>query len=311
MSTLQAPYHAGTLTIGAAATSFIGTGVAWTDIEEGDLLIANGAIGVIDTINQTTFAAGTLILPWTGGALTAQPYLILRMSFLRYEPAILQDKIRQMIAKLTSAGVIYQVVTGNPDPGIGNDGDYAINISSGIWKLWLKVSGSWVFQGSPTGVTWTGPWTTGPYVAGQGVSRLGKSYIAKRATTNEPPESSPTAWDILLSNSVRTVFPIWAPFKPLPSEVLVSHIITAPVTFAANFLESRARVFGVSTSTAVFNVYKSGVLFGTITFSASNQIGTFSSAGGSFGVDDVLSILAPTSQDATLSDFMVSLVGYY
>ncbi|MDX3929264.1 MAG: pyocin knob domain-containing S74 family peptidase [Shinella sp.] len=71
---LQSDYTAGTITIAANGTAVTGTGTGWltAGFQVGDLLFANGWVGVVLSVNSNTSL--TLAQPWRGGALNGAPY---------------------------------------------------------------------------------------------------------------------------------------------------------------------------------------------------------------------------------------------
>jgi hypothetical protein len=197
-------YATGTITLTSASAAFSGSGVLWSDIVAGDLLVAQGLVGVINTITGAGFDAGTLQTPWAGAGGAGLSYVILKYGKSRYDPALVQSKAREMIAFLDTAGIPYIVTPAAPDPGVGEDGQLALKINSAPWKLWLKVSGAWVLQGSPAGTTWRGPWnSTTTYGASDEVSdvvgSVTQSYISKTTNINKKPSANPSDWDLAAS----------------------------------------------------------------------------------------------------------------
>jgi hypothetical protein len=67
-------YTAGTISVAADGTAVTGAGTAWltADFREGDLLFANGATGVVLSVNSNTSI--TLAQPWKGGLLNNAAY---------------------------------------------------------------------------------------------------------------------------------------------------------------------------------------------------------------------------------------------
>jgi len=145
-------YKTGTITVSAAATTVAGTGTLWSvaQIEAGDLLFANGSVGVINAVTDDT----NLVLEsaWDGGALTAVAYVILKTSWTRYDPALVQSKVRLLLATLQAPTVMYGVTGAAPDASLGEDGQYAAKLNSAPWKIWLRVAGEWVQQTAPFAV---------------------------------------------------------------------------------------------------------------------------------------------------------------
>lgn len=139
-------YATGTLSVAANGTVFTGVGTLWsTQAEQGDWILANGHIAIITgTIADTALVSE---LPWTGGALAGASYRLIKMSWLRYEPAIMAQKVRILIAELAAEGTFVFVAGAAPDAGDGVDGQWAMKTNAGSpWKLWFKVAGAWIEQ---------------------------------------------------------------------------------------------------------------------------------------------------------------------
>lgn len=82
-------------------------------------------------------------------------------------------------------------------------------------------------------------------------------------------------------------------------------------TLAGNFAGSQYNNGSNPTATAVFNVNRNGVGIGTISVSTAG-VATFATTGGaamSIAVGDVLALIAPSPQDATLSNVAITFSG--
>jgi hypothetical protein len=97
--------------------------------------------------------------------------------------------------------------------------------------------------------------------------------------------------------------------KPEASEVVMQTVFTRAVDFAINFTGSKAKATTGATGTAPFQIMKNGVAVGVLSFAAAATEATFSGAVVSFAVGDVLSVVAPASQDATLADIALTFTG--
>lgn len=97
---------------------------------------------------------------------------------------------------------------------------------------------------------------------------------------------------------------------PHSGEEVYRHVFTeGQVNFEAGLGDSAASADDASTGTAVFSIEKNGTEIGTVTFTSS-LTGTFALAGGAtFVKNDVLKIIAPAPQDATLFNVSISLAG--
>lgn len=143
--------QSGVHTRSALTSTFAGTGVLWSDIEEGDLLVCQGLLGVVNTITGAGFDGGTLKTLWPGAGGSGLSYVIMKFAKGRYDPALTQAKLREFLALMDGAGIIYAVTGAAPDVSVGEDGNYALKSSSGPWMLWLKVAGFWVLQANMGG----------------------------------------------------------------------------------------------------------------------------------------------------------------
>ena len=203
------PYTTGTIAVTNNSTTVTGTGVSWFPaiVTQGDMLLvpSQGALGmgIVDSVDGT-YTIITLFAPWPGATASALPYMLLPSSWQRYDPALTQAQTRQLLALLTNAGLIYYVTGSTPDPGIGQDGQYALKTNSGAWQLWLKVSGAWVLQSTPIGTNFLGSWSSSAtYVVNDSVSYSAagptSTYTALAGSTNVVPGSNPSVWGLSAS----------------------------------------------------------------------------------------------------------------
>jgi hypothetical protein len=147
MGALGGTYNTGTVSVTNGATSVVGTSVMWSDIEEGDWLWVGGVVSIIDSVDPSLVIL-TLKDPWPGGTNAAANYRITKMSWLRYEPALVGSRLKALLDALSSTAFLF--VSGTvPDPGLGSDGQFALKVNDGSFLLWKKVSGQWVLQASP------------------------------------------------------------------------------------------------------------------------------------------------------------------
>lgn len=193
----QFVYQTGTLTIAPGDTTalFTGAAIASGPARDGDWLFAGGTISVLKTIVDDGEAE--LFVPWGGDAVTAGPYVILKASLLRYQPALAAVDSGELIAMINQRQIFYNVPGAVPDPSIGKEGDFAIKTNSGAWLLWKFLSGAWELQATPVGANWRGLWDSGTeYVVNDTVRRNGSTYISLSINTNAQPESSEDDWDL-------------------------------------------------------------------------------------------------------------------
>jgi hypothetical protein len=92
----------------------------------------------------------TLQSQWQGTLPSGATYVLIKMSWLRYEPALMQAKLRELLAELEGAGNFIFTAVDPPDPALGQDGDFALKTDVVPWQLWLKTGGVWVEQ-APAG----------------------------------------------------------------------------------------------------------------------------------------------------------------
>jgi hypothetical protein len=307
--TLGGTYTTGSISIAVDGTSVIGTGTLWNPVaEQGDWLFSVGHIAYVDSVVSDT----ELILaqPWTGGLLANEDYLLVKMSWLRYEPALTQQKIRELLAYFDDAGVFYFVEGEEPDPALGSDGQYALKTNDGPWKLWLKVAGEWILQGTPIGFNWEGLWSSGTeYLINDVVHRLGKSYIALRTTIGDAPETSPLDWDLFVIGGSRVEIMFNDTDQPTSGETLIKSVFTTATQFPIGMSESVSYADVQATASAVFSIRKNDVEFAILTFSPGSNSGVYASAAGAtFAANDRLTVVAPNPRDTTLRGVSATMV---
>ncbi len=94
------------------------------------------------------------------------------------------------------------------------------------------------------------------------------------------------------------------------SLVLVRVEMVRAVIYPVGLTLSRLSSTIAATGSSVFSLKKNDVEFGTMTFAASGTTATVaSSSGASFAVGDILTIVAPTTADATLANLYGTLAG--
>jgi hypothetical protein len=309
---LGGTYATGTVDATNGSKIVSGSGALWSDVIEGDWLQIGTAVGVIDSVSGS-FNQINLKDNWAGTTVTGQPYRILKMSWLRYDPSLTQAKLRAMLDKLDAAGIFYNVENGQePDNGVGEDGQYALQ-SSAPWKLWFKVAGIWVFQGYPGGLNWRDTWSAATtYAVNDGVLRGGSAYISIQAgNLNHTPESSPTYWKLMATSGGRYDIVSWSSDRPDTSELLQRMVMPTTVVFYTGLVDSRASAQVAATASTVFSLKKNGVEFGTLTFGIGATTGVFAAAADtSFSAGDILTVVAPNPRDATLADLSITVTGF-
>lgn len=98
---------------------------------------------------------------------------------------------------------------------------------------------------------------------------------------------------------------------PTSSQVVLRYAAPRTILFEDDFVESQALAAVAATAETVFNIQVDGVTVGTITFAAAGASGTFTTTAGDLTVSagQVLSIVAPSSQDSTLANISITLKG--
>jgi hypothetical protein len=193
-----ASYSTGTVAVANGAPVVVGTGTIWSGVNAraGDDIVIAGHTVIVEDVTDTGHLA---IDHWPYPDVPAgTAYKIVQRSPLRFAGGQAMADVSSLVAILNNMGTIYAVEGAAPDPSIGEDGQYALKTNTGIWKLWLKVGGAWVDQGSPVGTNYRSTWDSATaYAANDVVARNGSGYIAKGPNTNQPPESNPSIWDVL------------------------------------------------------------------------------------------------------------------
>jgi len=102
---------------------------------------------------------------------------------------------------------------------------------------------------------------------------------------------------------------VWIADLPGAAEKILSIDLARATTLPASLPGSRAQAATASTGTVAFSIQKNAAEIGTITFTAS-AAGVFAMATDTvFAPGDILGIVAPAAQDATLADISITLAG--
>ena len=103
---------------------------------------------------------------------------------------------------------------------------------------------------------------------------------------------------------------LFVPGQPAATALVFQSAFPRAVTFPANLTGSTAQAATAASSAASFTLRRNGTNVGSVAFAAGSATGSFSLAGGvSFASGDLLELLAPSPQDATLADISFCLVG--
>ena len=97
--------------------------------------------------------------------------------------------------------------------------------------------------------------------------------------------------------------------QPAASATVFRFICVRAFTLPANLVGSLSTTGVNSTGSVIMSLRKNGVQFGTLTFAAGQANGVFASSGAaSFAVGDVITVVAPSSQDTTFADCQFTMV---
>ena len=102
---------------------------------------------------------------------------------------------------------------------------------------------------------------------------------------------------------------LFIPGPPAASAMVFQFVVPRAISFPVNLAGSLAKASTAATSAAAFTLRRNGSNIGTVDFAAGAAMATFTLAGGAvFAAGDVLEILAPSPQDATLADISITLL---
>jgi collagen type VII alpha len=144
----QTSYSTGTVALTNASATVPGTGVIWADVVEGDYLLADGLIAVIDSVNAALNEI-TLKTAWAGSTNATATYVIIKMAWSRFGPSEVGSKLRDFITRLTAQGIYLSVEGSEPDAELGENSQWAIKTNATPWRVWYKIDDVWVEQVSP------------------------------------------------------------------------------------------------------------------------------------------------------------------
>lgn len=97
--------------------------------------------------------------------------------------------------------------------------------------------------------------------------------------------------------------------RPAANSVLLTFRFTRDVNFPTNMSGSTGYSNTNATGTSVFTLNKNGSSLGEMTFPPSTSTPTFLTSSTSFTSGDILTVVSPSVQDATLADIGFTLVG--
>ncbi len=302
-------YWSGTVSVENGGETVTGADTIWTggNVREGDDFVVAGVIArVVEVVSETELT----ITPWTGPDAAGAEYEVYQNASRRFANVQIADDLRKQVAALNTEGFYHFVPPGatEPDPSLGDEGQYAFQATSG--KLWLKTDGIWVFVGVYKPVAIKGEYDPDAnYAPGDLTTRGGRLWISIQAGAGHPPESSPDYWTLFLAGGDRYDVVSFDTDRPASGEIVLK-IYPRGVTFPAGLTESRAGAEVAADNDAVYQFAKDGIVFGTLTFAAGSAEGVFACAADTTFDDEALTFSAPYPRDATLSGVAITLVGY-
>lgn len=95
--------------------------------------------------------------------------------------------------------------------------------------------------------------------------------------------------------------------KPTATEVLCIYVPSRAITLDNSITFGKAGV--AATASSVFTIKKNGSSIGTFTFAISGTTATINLTSTAISAGDIITITAPSSQDATLADIGLTLGG--
>ena len=95
--------------------------------------------------------------------------------------------------------------------------------------------------------------------------------------------------------------------EPDVDEVVLRYVVTDTLSVPANLTGSQGSALSSATAETVFSLRKNDVEFGTATFAAAGTTGAFAGVGATLSAGDVVTIIAPAVQDATLANIALTL----
>jgi hypothetical protein len=184
----------------------------------------------------------------------------------------------------------------------GNPSRSATSTAYSLWSVgWTGSAFGAIARVAPV------VWNAGDDIAAQTSTAYAQTYyklddrLEATETRMVAVEPAAQAYDITL----------WQEGKPDADQVMLKVKLPRAVAFASNFGGSTtAPADTAATAETVFSITKNGTEVGTITYAIGGTTGTFASTGAvSFALGDVLTIVAPSAQDATLEGIAICLKG--
>lgn len=323
MPDVDLTYKIGTVSVDALGTVVSGAGgMLWSqspNMRQWDVISIDGS-DPVPLVASATDDTHLTIPAWQGGAKVAVSYVIYQLSPLRFAGGQTMADVDKLLAVLNTDGFYEYVNPAYADPtsqGLtGNEGQFALKASTG--QLWLMTGGVWVLQGvfgalAVDPVEWSGTTT---YAAKVIVPWAGKLfYSLQPVNLNHQPDTSPTWWSLFLSGGDSVWLAMDDSDRPATGETVLQFVAPKAMTFLAAMSDSFGHAFIGATTDAIYSICKNGTQFATAKFAAGGQAGpqfaTFTCAANEvLAPGDIVTMIAPTPRDATLSTVGITLVGY-
>lgn len=198
--TALASYSTGTATVSAGGTTVTGTGTIWSgvNVRPGDIFQIGNFQSVISDVVDTDELT---IPPWGGGAQTGVAYKIWHVSPQRFVGATAMATVNELVAAFNTSGffVFVDIDETDPDPSLGNDGQYASQPTTG--KMWVKSTGTWTYLGIFKGLNFTGAYNGATvYSVSDVQTTAGSSYVWINPTPGSGHAApNTTYWQLLAS----------------------------------------------------------------------------------------------------------------
>lgn len=140
-------YSTGTVSVSEDGTVVTGSGTIWSGLSvvAGDMIVIDGAPAIL--ITDVTDITHLSIPPWPGAGTADVPYVIYQCSPLRFEDVQIALDLQKQVRALNTTGFEVFVADAliEPDPSIGDNGQYAFQPTTG--KRWRKDAGAWTYLG--------------------------------------------------------------------------------------------------------------------------------------------------------------------
>ncbi len=122
--------------------------------------------------------------------------------------------------------------------------------------------------------------------------------------------SGATALEFVAVPALPYLLAFDAPGVPTASMVVFHHVFTQAVSFVASLTDSYVKAGTAATAQTDFDLKKNGSSIGTVRFAAAGTTASYVSISASSWVaGDILTLVAPSSADATIADIWGTLVG--